>query len=112
MNLTAQRNPVDALADEFATRLRNGESPSIDGFVQRLPEQEAAIRALFPSIAIMERISENDHAQNQVVQQAIRLTDSIPDVLGDFRIVREIGRGGMGHRLRRRCSSRLGGAWP
>ena len=96
MNLTAQRNPVDALADEFATRLRNGESPSIDGFVQRLPEQEAAIRALFPSIAIMERISENDHAQNQVVQQAIRLTDSIPDVLGDFRIVREIGRGGMG----------------
>jgi eukaryotic-like serine/threonine-protein kinase len=91
-----ERNPVDALADEYSMRLRKGESPSIDEFVQRLPEYEAAIRSLFPSVAMMERISKKDHAEHQIVQQAVRLTDSIPQVLGDFRIVREIGRGGMG----------------
>jgi len=93
---TEGRNPVDALADEYSMRLRNGESPSVDEFVQRLPKHEDAIRALFPSIAMMERISEKDHSEHQIVQQAVRLTDSLPQVLGDFRIVREIGRGGMG----------------
>ena len=93
---TEGRNPVDALADEYSVRLRNGESPSIDEYVRRLPKHEAAIRGLFPSIAMMERISEKDHAEHQIVQQAVRLTDSLPQVLGDFHIVREIGRGGMG----------------
>ena len=44
------RNPVDLLAEEFAERLRNGETPSITEFVERLPEHEAAIRSMFPSM--------------------------------------------------------------
>lgn len=90
------RNPVDALADEFAARIRNGEQPSIDEFVQRLPEYEAAIRVLFPSIAMMERVSHQEHAESRLEQQTVRLTGAVPQTLGDFRILREIGRGGMG----------------
>ena len=32
------RNPVEALADEFARRCRNGETPSIDEYAERYPE--------------------------------------------------------------------------
>ncbi len=90
------RNPVDVLADEFSARLRAGESPSIDEYVRRAPEHEAAIRAIFPSIAMMEGISRREHSERQVERRMNRLTLSGGETLGDFRIVREIGRGGMG----------------
>ncbi|APZ91138.1 serine/threonine-protein kinase [Fuerstiella marisgermanici] len=82
------------LMDEFLSRKRQGEYPSLSEFVQRHPELEQEIRELFPAVAMMEQaeVSEPLHDGGAAVT---------PDGtelkrLGDFRIIREIGRGGMG----------------
>ena len=93
---TAQdRNPVDLLAEEFAERLRNGETPSITEFVERLPEHEATIRAMFPSIAVVERVGAQEREQHRQQDVPTELIGPASESLGDYRIVREIGRGGM-----------------
>jgi len=93
---TAQdRNPVDILAEEFAERLRNGETPSITEFVERLPEHEAAIRSMFPSIAVVERVGAQELQARKQQSEQTELIGPTSSTLGDYRIVREIGRGGM-----------------
>ncbi len=89
------RNPVDILAEEFAERLRNGETPSITEFVERLPEHEAAIRAMFPSIAVVERVGAQELQARQQQSDPTELIGPTSSTLGDYRIIREIGRGGM-----------------
>ena len=84
----------DGLAEEFAARYRRGERPSLQEYVDRCPEMAAEIRELFPALVVVERaedaledatgLSAADHATPRLTQ------------LGDFRILREIGRGGMG----------------
>lgn len=91
-----QRNPVDVLAEEFAARLRNGETPSIDEFVQRLPGQESVIRVMFPSIAMVERVGRERRGEHKLKRSTAKLSAEQPHVLGDFRIIRQIGRGSMG----------------
>ena len=53
----ADCNPVDVLADEFAKRIRRGETPSIEDYVAANPNLESQIRAVFPTIARMEKVS-------------------------------------------------------
>lgn len=86
----ASRHPVEVLADEFAGRIRNGENPSIEEYEAKHPEWASVIRQVFEPIAVVERISAKHHAE------ATKPAYTVPSQLGDFRIVREIGRGGMG----------------
>lgn len=89
------RHPVDILGEEFAERLRAGETPSITEFVDRMPEHEAAIRAVFPSIAMVERVGAGEIQARRQQSESAELVGPPSDTLGDYRIVREIGRGGM-----------------
>lgn len=93
---TSERNPIDVLADEFSARLREGSSPSVEEYAAQYPELAEEIRATFPSIAMMERISQKEHTERKFERQTSRLTGSTTQTLGDFQIVREVGRGGMG----------------
>jgi serine/threonine protein kinase len=93
---TSDRNSVDILADEFAASLREGASPSIDEYVARHPDLADDIRATFPSIAMMEKLSRKEHTERKFERQTSRLTSDSVETLGDFQIVREVGRGGMG----------------
>jgi WD40 repeat protein len=83
----------DALAEEFAERYRRGERPSLQEFVDRLPEMAEEIREMFPAMVEVEAADVDARAE---------LVPSPPPVaphlsqIGDYRIVREIGRGGMG----------------
>ena len=40
----------DELAEEFAERYRRGERPSVEEYVDRLPEMADEIRELFPAL--------------------------------------------------------------
>lgn len=86
-----ESDQFDLLADEFAERCRRGESPSIGEFEDRFPECAEKIRELLPAVAMMEQLKR----QRRRVQgtEAARAT---PERLGEFRIIRELGRGGMG----------------
>lgn len=87
------RDPVDALAAEYVERLRRGDAPSIESYAAANPELADDIRELFPTIAAMEQFKAPGQSPAEQLQA---LAASRPERLGDFRIVREIGRGGMG----------------
>jgi serine/threonine protein kinase len=89
----SERDPLEVLASEFMERQRLGESPSVEEYAERYPELADDIRDLFPAIAATERLkARRDRTSGgRVSLGAVRL-----ERLGDFRIVREIGRGGMG----------------
>src|SRR5262245_19617931 len=81
------------LADEFAQRYRRGERPSLAEFVERHPELADDIREFFPTVVEMEQARE-DRAE---VAEPHAIGPLPPlERLGDFRIIREIGHGGMG----------------
>ena len=51
-----ERNPVEALAEEFLARYREGERPPLSEYVGRYPELAAEIRDLFPALVMMEEV--------------------------------------------------------
>lgn len=79
------------LMDEFLARKRKGEVPSLSEFVRRHPELESEIRQLFPAVAMMESVEASTDRTDAVTRDGSEL-----ERLGDYRIIREIGRGGMG----------------
>src|SRR5262249_49956789 len=81
------------LADEFAQRYRRGERPSLAEYVERYPHLAADIREVFPALAEVEQVKE-DH-QEAAGQEAAPPAPALQQ-LGDFRILREVGQGGMG----------------
>ena len=84
------RDPFEEIASEFSERYRDGEMPSVEEYAQRYPEMAEEIRDLFPTIAAMEQLKEKKAPAKPAVG-GLEL-----EQLGDFRILGEIGRGGMG----------------
>ncbi len=88
------RNPVEALADDFLRRQRRGERPTLEDYCRRHPELADEIREVFPVLIRMEDLRSDgpdDSTGGVPVHTATRL-----ERLGDYRILREVGRGGMG----------------
>jgi serine/threonine protein kinase len=88
------RNPVEALADDFLRRQRGGERPTLEDYCRRHPELADEIREVFPVLIRMEDLRSDgpdDSTGGVAVHTATRL-----ERLGDYRILREVGRGGMG----------------
>jgi eukaryotic-like serine/threonine-protein kinase len=83
----------DALAEEFAERYRRGERPSLQEYVDRLPEMAEEIREMFPAMVEVEQA--DDDARGNMVPHPSPVAPHLSQI-GDFRILREIGRGGMG----------------
>jgi serine/threonine protein kinase/tetratricopeptide (TPR) repeat protein len=83
---SGDRNPVEILAEDFLARKRRGEKPSIAEYVARYPDLAAEIDELFPVLLQMEdvRLGNTDPPPSPI------------DRLGDYRILRQVGRGGMG----------------
>lgn len=92
------RHPVDHLAEEFAEQIRAGENPQIEDYCRTHPEHADMIRSVFPSIQMVERASqrEEQHRRSGDSSASRGAMQSMPQALGDFRLIREIGRGGMG----------------
>jgi len=90
---TLDRHPIETLASEFTDRLRAGEQPTVQEYVDNNPHVAEEIRDLFPTIAAMERLK--THKESKSGGRA-SLGPTRLQQLGDFRIIREIGRGGMG----------------
>ena len=86
-----ERDPVEQLAEEFLQRRRQGEAASISQYAQAHPELEARIREIFPTLLLMEDLKPASRS-GAVVPAAVGPLER----LGDFRLLREIGRGGMG----------------
>jgi WD40 repeat protein/serine/threonine protein kinase len=85
-------DPLEELADSFLERYRRGERPSLSEYARRHPELADQIRELFPALVVVEELGSVDSARPAAKLDASR----IPRQLGEYSILREIGRGGMG----------------
>ena len=91
------RDPFERLAEEFAERLRRGEHPSITEYIARCPERADDIRELFPEMAVVERIQAVGRRARRSVRPVVPpVAAGVPERLGDYRILRYLGEGGMG----------------
>jgi len=86
-----QHDPIEALLDDFIARLRNGETPSIAEYEATHPEFAEEVRQAFPAVQVIEQAALRREQQRPSVKG-----ERPPERLGDFKIIREIGRGGMG----------------
>jgi eukaryotic-like serine/threonine-protein kinase len=94
---TADRNPFERLAEEFAASLRRGEHPSIPEYAERYPEHAADIRELFPALALVEQNKPaRQEADGSRDARSTEARGNLPPRLGDYRILRYLGEGGMG----------------
>ena len=85
-----QREPIEQLAEAFVECYRRGERPSVNEYAQANPDLAEQIRDLFPALVLIEEGklgSDGSHAHPP---------DFPLERLGEYRIVRELGRGGMG----------------
>jgi serine/threonine protein kinase/WD40 repeat protein len=92
-----ERNPVELLAEEFLDRKRRGEKPTLREYIDHHPELAAEIRDLFPALLMVEDLGDSSGATTgSLAADAVAAPGIRLERLGDFRILREIGRGGMG----------------
>ena len=84
---------IDVLASDFLARYRNGERPTVEEYASRHPEYSDAIQSMFPLVASIERVKINEQVS---LDGRATLAGRVFSQLGDFRIVREVGRGAMG----------------
>lgn len=91
-NSSAEFVLLTRLADEFAARYRAGERPSLQEYIDRHPELAEDILELFPAMVEIEQVKEN---RQDFADQAASAAAALRQ-LGDYRILREVGRGGMG----------------
>jgi WD40 repeat protein/serine/threonine protein kinase len=91
-----ERNPVELLAEEFLDRKRRGERPTLQEYLQRHPELADEIRDLFPALLMMEDLGESSGGTTGSLAADGAAVGVRLQRLGDYRILREIGRGGMG----------------
>ena len=91
-NDPSDADPLGAIADEFVDAFRQGQRPSVEVFARRYPEHADEIREMLPALVLMEKAKSADVAPDQQPQAKA----AAPLQLGDYQILREVGRGGMG----------------
>ena len=90
---TNPRHPIESIASEITDSVRGGHRQSIEKLLDSNPQHESKLRELLPVIQQLEK-ARQAHIQRPAGMAT--LGASRPDRLGDFELVRQIGRGGMG----------------
>jgi serine/threonine protein kinase len=85
---------VGRIADEFTERLNRGENPDVEKYSQRYPELADVLRQALPALQAIRHFSSGLTPSGE--PGVLAPGDAPPRELGDFRILREVGRGGMG----------------
>ncbi len=82
---------IEQLAESFLHELRRGELPSISDYARKHPRLAPRIREVFPTLAMLERLGPAASKPEHIFGNGHSVSQ-----LGEYRILREIGRGGMG----------------
>lgn len=90
---STDRDVIDQVADSFVSRFRAGERPSVDEYVARYPDLADELRAVLPTLVLLEQNAGVDETAGFAGRSP---HTTMPTVIGDYTILRELGRGGMG----------------
>jgi WD40 repeat protein/serine/threonine protein kinase/tetratricopeptide (TPR) repeat protein len=93
---TADRDPIEVLADSFLARFRRGERPSVEDYAGKYPDLADEIRELLPALVLLEQGKSAAGEPTGSVGAASPIARAAAPQLGDYLILREVGRGGMG----------------
>ena len=96
LDSSEDRDPVEALAEEFVNRHRRGEKPPLQEYVDKYPHLADDIRDLFPALLKMEKVRPQTGDITGDFRDTMSPAEKKLERLGDYRILREVGRGGMG----------------
>jgi WD40 repeat protein len=89
-------DPVLAeMAAELANRLAAGEVVNLDEYLARHPDRAEPLRQLWPAVRMMADLGHSSPGAAERAPKEGHL-ESSPEILGDYRLLREVGRGGMG----------------
>jgi WD40 repeat protein/serine/threonine protein kinase len=83
---------VGRIADEFTERLKRGEQPDVEEYAQRYPQVATLLRQVLPALQAVGAPAFTSAAPGKAAANSPFLAGR----LGDYHLVREIGRGGMG----------------
>jgi serine/threonine protein kinase len=89
---------IAGIVEEYLDALRRGDRPSVDAYVARAPDRADELRRVLPILALLEE-AKSASAENAAPASGGNGRRSLASGqarLGDYRILREIGRGGMG----------------
>jgi serine/threonine protein kinase/WD40 repeat protein len=86
-------DPLDAVVESYLQRYRRGERPSVTEYSERYPELADRIRETFPALAMIEELGLVEAQPQSIVPNDAA---GPPARLGDYRLLRVVGRGGMG----------------
>jgi serine/threonine protein kinase/tetratricopeptide (TPR) repeat protein len=92
---------LDDVLEELANRVQAGDPVDCDAILAKYPEHAEALRRLLPAMEVMAEFGVSAsrlaaRGEPPSTTTARSLPDAELGTLGDFRILREIGRGGMG----------------
>jgi hypothetical protein len=94
---TAGSISVEALAEEFLGRKRRGERPTVAEYLARYPHLAEEIRDVFPVLGLVEDFKPGSgDATGSIAGAEIPGLERPLERLGDYRVLRVVGRGGMG----------------
>ena len=85
---------LEDIVEQFTAAIRSGQTPSVEQYTAQHPAHADELPDLLCSVAMIEGLK-NYSPNSSVPDQRFTEID-VPDFLGEYRIVREIGRGGMG----------------
>jgi serine/threonine protein kinase len=97
--LTRPRSADPLLADiveEVTARLQAGEVIDWEGYAQRYPDKADQLRALLPALQMLAEAASSGAARSTIDRASATHPALVAGVLGDYRLGRELGRGGMG----------------
>ncbi len=94
---SSDRDPLERLAAEFLDRRRRGEDPAPSEYAEKYPQWAEQILEFFPALEVMEGLKPGAGDRTASHEAGARASAPPPlEQLGEYRILREIGHGGMG----------------
>src|SRR6516165_365186 len=91
-----ERGPVNLLADEFLARCKRGEKPTIKEYCDRRPDLADEIRDVFEALLMVEDLKPDSGDDSGSFGGPAHVDGKRLERIADYRILGEIGRGGMG----------------